>query len=391
MPPQKSSPHRFIAPVPAAQTPKPKPKSNLRHAISAQAPELQFKKITPAKRFVVAPTQQQHVDEGNGATAPTGQVADRVESPTSSLPEFDVTPRPRARKFERVESIEDAASSPSRPTYEHVDQDESNVMQTIEHGAMFVAEDAHDDPDDDEDDLLFETAHTSKRRRTSPPSPIQHHAAPQTPMTATSHRFRIPRMPGASLNAAAMNASASNATTPASASASSTTTASRPHFLLPAARSPSKPSAPVPEIFSPSRKAQKYTSNGLASSVQAWIIEAAQQGPAAGTVWGREREDGVKVKIKVLDLGGREEVECWPGGTTFVLGETEPGMYNASRAEGVVEGQGIRVLLAGHGGARSSAGIKIGVGSIVGIRAPTWELEVGGEKWTVGVDWLVLH
>ncbi|KAF3036761.1 hypothetical protein E8E11_004060 [Didymella keratinophila] len=390
MPPQKPSPHRFIAPVPAAQTPKPKPTSHLRHAISAQIPGLQFKKITPAKRFVVAPTEQQYADEGNGATVPTGQVADRVESPTSSLPEFDVMPRPRARKLDRVESIEEAASSPSRPTYEHVDEDESDVMQTIEHGAMFAKEDAHDDPDDDEDDLLFKTTHTSKRRRTSPPSPIQHHAAPQTPMGATSHRFRIPRTPGANLNAAGLNASGSNATTPASASASTTTT-SRPHFLLPAPRSPSKPSAPLPEIFSPSRKAQKYTPNGLASSVQAWIIEAAQQGPAAGIVWGREREDGVRVKIKVLDLGGREGVECWPGGTTFVSGETEPGMYNASRAGGVAEGQGLRVLLAGHGGARNSAGVRLRVGSIVGIRAPTWELEVGREKWTVGVDWLVLY
>jgi hypothetical protein len=387
MPPQKPSPHRFIASVPAAQTPKPKPKSNLRHAISAQTPELQFKKITPTKRFVVVPTQQQHVDEDNGITPHTERVADRVESPSSSLPEFDVTPRPRVRKYERVESIEEAASSPSRPTYEHVDESEGNVMQTIEHGAMFVKEDG---PDDDEDELLFEAAHTSKRRRTSPPSPIQHHAAPQTPMGATSHRFRFPQTPVASLNAAATNAPTTISANPASASAHTTTT-SRPHFLLPAPRSPSKPSAPLSEIFSPSRKAQKYTPNGLASNVQAWIIEAAQQGPAAGIVWGREREDGVRAKIKILGLGGVEEVECWPGGSTFAVGESEPGMYNASRVEGLDEDQSLRILLAGHGGARSSAGVKIRVGSVVGIRAPTWELDVDGEKWTVGVDWLVLH
>ena len=336
---------------------------------------------------MVVPTQQQYADESNGATPHTERVADRVESPTSSLPELDVTPRPRVRKFERVESIEEAASSPSRPTYQHVNEDERNVMQTIEHGAMFVEEDAHNGPNDDGDELLFEMEHTSKRRRTSPPSPIQHHAAPATPMGAASHRFRFPQTPVASLNAAASYTPA-KATGSASAT---TTTASRPHFLLPVPRSPSEPSAPLPEIFSPSRKAQKYTSNGLASSVQAWIIEAAQQGPAAGIVWGREREDGVRVRIKVLDLGGREEVECWPGGTRFVVGETEPGLYNASRTESVAEGDGIRVLLAGHGGARSSAGVKLRVGSVVGIRAPTWELNVGRVKWTVGVDWVVLH
>ncbi|KAJ4405842.1 hypothetical protein N0V91_004951 [Didymella pomorum] len=292
MPPQKPSPHRFIASVPVAQTHKPKPKSNLRHAISAQTPELQSKKITPAKRFVVAPTQQQRTGERNDATTQTERVADRVESPTSSLPELDVTPRPRARKFERVESIEEAASSPSRPTYQHEDEDKCNVVQTIEHGAMFVEEDAHTDPYVDEDELLFESEHTTKRRRTSPPSPIQHHTAPQTPIGAASHRFRFPQTPVASLNAAA---SYTPATTANSASVT-TTTASRPHFLLPAPRSPSKPSAPLPEIFSPSRKAQKYIPNGLASNVQAWIIETAQQGPAAGIVWGREREDGGGVK-----------------------------------------------------------------------------------------------
>lgn len=387
MPPPKPSPHRFIAPAPSTQTPKPKPKSNLRHAISAQTPELQFKKITPAKRFVVAPTQQQHVGESDSVTPHAERVADRVESPTSSLTEYDVTPRPRARKFERVESIEEAASSPSRSMNEDVDEDGHNVMQTIEHSSMFAEKDAHNE--DDKDELLFETTHISKRRRTSPPSPIQQQAAPQTPGGAASHRFRFPPTTAVSTNAAAMNTPAAAAATSASTNTSATTT-SRPHFLLPAPRSPSKPAAPLPEIFSPSRKAQKYIPNGLASMMQVWIIEAAQQGPAAGTVWGREREDGVRVKIKVLGLGRRDEVECWPGGTTFVVGETEPGMYNASRVESVAEGQGVRVLLAGHGGARSSGGVKIRVGSVVGIRAPTWELDVDGKKWTVGVDWLVL-
>lgn len=322
---------------------------------------MQLKKITPAKRFVLAPAREDRADEGKSSTRQE-RAADRVESPTSSVPEHDV--RPRARKNERVESIEDVASSPPQPMY-------GDIMQTVEHSTLPTEEDAHAA---DEDELLFETPHASKRRRTSPP---QHHFTPQG---APPHRFRFPQTP-----------SAAPSHTPTTEPASTTATASRPHFLLPAPHSPSKPTIPLPEIFSPSRKAQKYTPHGLAASVQAWIVDAAHQGPAAGIVWGRERKDGVRVKIRVGDLGGREEVECWPGGTTLVVGETEPGLYNASRMEGGDDSQGVRVLLAGHGGARSTAAVKIRVGCVVGIRAPTWEIDVDGEKWTVAVDWLVLH
>lgn len=129
--------------------------------------------------------------------------------------------------------------------------------------------------------------------------------------------------------------------------------------------------------------------------VQGWIIDAAQtRTGTAGIVWGRGREDGVRVKVRISSLGGGDEVEgveCWPGGVVFVWGETEPGMYNASRASSVAgEEQGVRVLLAGQGGVGGAGGVRIRVESVVGIRAPTWEIDVGGEKWMVGVDWVVL-
>jgi hypothetical protein len=134
--------------------------------------------------------------------------------------------------------------------------------------------------------------------------------------------------------------------------------------------------------------------------VQGWIIEAAQTGFAAGSaaggvVYGREREDGFRVRVRVSGLGSErstsgggedreEEVECWPGGVLFVRGD-------ASRASSTAgEDEGLRVLLAGQGGARGSGGVKVRVGDVVGIRAPTWDIDVGEEKWMVGVDWAVL-
>ncbi|KAJ4332434.1 hypothetical protein N0V95_009664, partial [Ascochyta clinopodiicola] len=192
MPLQKPSPHRFIAPhPPSTQTPKAKPKSNLRHAVTAQtpkqAPEVQFKKITPAKRFVVASTTPRlHTADGNHAP-------DRVEEPGSSA-STDYTPRPKAqRKLERVESIEEASqSSPSRGT----DGDALDVLQTVEHGFEFVEEgDEHrsNDSDDEDNEILFESHPRSKRRRTSSPTtPLRHQPLPDPALpSAAPHRFRV--------------------------------------------------------------------------------------------------------------------------------------------------------------------------------------------------------
>lgn len=99
----------------------------------------------------------------------------------------------------------------------------------------------------------------------------------------------------------------------------------------------------------------------------------------------------MRVKISSVSRGdGRavEEVECFTGRVVFVRGDTEPGLYSASRV--LHEHRQMRVLLAGQGGARGSGGVRIRVGSIVGVRAPTWDVDVGGEKWLVGVDWVVL-
>ena len=132
------------------------------------------------------------------------------------------------------------------------------------------------------------------------------------------------------------------------------------------------------------------------------MIETANTGFAAqdrsGAATGRDKEDGVKLRIRVSSLsrgGGRsrsaEEVECYAGGIVFARGDTEAGMYNASRTESVDGGHTpMRVLLAGQGGARSSGGVLVKTGSGIGIRAPMWDVDVGEEKWTVVVDWVLL-
>lgn len=139
-----------------------------------------------------------------------------------------------------------------------------------------------------------------------------------------------------------------------------------------------------------------------------WIIEAANAGFAAqersaggSVVWGREREDGVKLRVRVREVGGAavdaggdggaSSVECFPGGIVFVTGELVDERSNTSKSGSVRhEDSLVGLLLAGVGGARGKTGVKLSKGVLLGIRAPAWEIDIAGEMWTVGVDWMLL-
>ena len=401
------SPHRFLAPnPPSTQNCKQKPPSSLRNALAGQTPrpdvatrqkpELQFKKLTPAKRFVIAPTRPETSTEGH---TKGNERSNGIWTDTRT--EVTLRSKPR-RKLERVESIEEA--SQSSPIDRQDGDEEVCLVQSIEHNGIFASDDAREE-EDQEEAMLFETVGPNKRRRTSllsSPS-RQRDIEPCIPVpahNATTHRFKVaaPRTPAPF--------GVSHTTTQISTTPGPSTTSAlhRPHFLLPALpTSPPKPSKPLPEIFSPSRKNGKYIPDGLASTVTGWIIETANTGFVAqdrssGINWGRDREEGVrmKVRVEVISTGAdktsqESEVECYPGSVIFVRGATEPGLYNASRSLSDFGEEGeSRVLLAGQGGTRGSGGVKIKVGGIVGIRAPMWDVDVSGEKWVVGVDWVVL-
>ncbi|KAF2475288.1 uncharacterized protein BDR25DRAFT_254188 [Lindgomyces ingoldianus] len=382
------SPHRFLPPdVHSIQKPKPKPPSALRHGITAKAPKTggtiplkpvlsQTPKVTPAKRFVIVPAQ-------HASTAATVERGGEKEKVDKAWTHTQTTPLVRARRrLERVEKIEEGSQeSPSRyPNNE-------------------------DYEDEDEDEELLFTPLNKKRRRLSPeftPSlcPSKSHIIhqpPQTPAPASavgtsSHRFLVPTLRPPTI-------SNSIATTPAP---------TRPHFLLPPQPTSPQLIHPLPETFSPQRKGQKYVPGGLANTLQSWIIEATNNGHAAQTrdtvIWGKEKDDGIKLRLKVSGIrssnphtghDGRS-VECFPGTVVFVRGDTEAGLSNSFRVIGSQRQRGdggslggVRVMLAGQGSARSGV-VRVGKGNVVGIRAPVWNTDVSGEKWVVGVDWVVL-
>ena len=412
MPKDTPSPHRFLAPPTAAATPRlnPKPQSGLRNVLVApthksagaapHAADLQFKKLTPAKRFVIAPTRPKQITQGQDTLQDKhgGAFLDiQAQNPPRAKPR---------RKFERVESIEEGSQSSTAGT--QVENHTNGILPSIEHVALFPNE-SHSENEEDHnpnEEMLFELPTPNKRRRISPPSSPSHNhpqTAPQTPIPThnpTTHRFKVPspRTPGL------FGATTSSSTTAAPPS-------HRPHFILPPhPTSPPKPAKPLPEIFSPSRKNGKYVHGGLAATVTSWIIETANTGFAAqersGSIqWGREKDDGVRLRVQVRKVGAgsmhgsssgetqREdtEVECFAGGVVFVRGDTEPGLYNASRGGSVaVEDGEVKVLLAGQGGARGSGGVRVRTGCVVGVRAPMWDVDIGGETWVVGVDWVLL-
>lgn len=413
MPTHTPSPHRFLtSKATPAQKAKPKPQSNLRNSFASPTPklpaqagdafqtdDLQTTNATPARRFIVAPHRR----------TPSGEdvhVKDRpIVSHSNTQTQLSPRPKPR-RKFERVESIHSATQS--SPIASPDRSNRASIATTVEHGRLFddgergQEEDGGDDDDDDE--ILFVTEERNKRRRVSPPtSPsLPSNSEPTTPHTHTTHRFLVPPPRTPALFSATKVKSENTGATP---KAAPTPAPHRPAFILPPQpTSPVKPSKPLPEIFSPSRKTQKYVPGGLAATLQGWIIETANTGFAAqersttgGVVWGRDREDGVRLKVRVKAVSSSSvsqhegDVECYPGHFVFVRGDTEPGLYNVSRAPGVVDNNGeIRVLLAGQGGARGGGLIRLKSGSVVGLRAPTWDVDVEGVKWVVGVDWVLL-
>jgi hypothetical protein len=349
-----------------------------------------------AKRFFVPPPSSRNPP--NSGERRRGR--DQVDE---AWPETQATPRPKPR-LSKAESIDSTSPSSSANTAARG----SVVLPSLEQSSL-LAEDDYQEDETDEEEILFVAAERNKRRRVSPhrsTSPEYAHADPATPhqqsspqiISPVSHRFRI---------------TGSRPTAPDNTSTPMTDRQinPRPHFILPhLSPSPTKAVAPLPETFSPSRKHGKYVPNGMASTLQSWIYETASTGYAASTssavVWGRDKEDGVKLRVQVLSVtggrgGGDSEVECWPGGVVFLRGVTDAsvcsaaGVSNFTQIEGNYTGcSEIKIMLAGQGGARGKGGVRVRVGGVVGVRAPIWDVHVGqdqhAEKWFVGVEWMVL-
>ena len=139
----------------------------------------------------------------------------------------------------------------------------------------------------------------------------------------------------------------------------------RPPFLRPAP-APQEPSEPLPEAFSPHRRGTKFVPGGMASTLQQWVIEAGQAAVQSRKAHVHLRGDDFVTKVRLEE----------------VVGE---GPYTA-KARGR-NGQQVNLLLA-HSIASAGSNVReLSVGNVIGVRAPSWDVEIDGRNWTVGVDW----
>ena len=105
------------------------------------------------------------------------------------------------------------------------------------------------------------------------------------------------------------------------------------------------------------------------------MVEAGDRGALAR---GRER----RVTVGSVEKGERGALMIWAA----VKGETNGGKVSEGEEAGEGEdGDGVRWLLIGGDGRWT-----VREGDQVRIREPTWEVDLEGKKWKVGVDWRVV-
>ena len=267
------------------------------------------------------------------------------------------TPRPRSlpkpvlvralrASVRLAEDVEDAAEEDEDDEM-LLDDEQAQALPTTEHAVLEYGDEAR---------WMNDVALSPKRRRldgndASASSAISTFREPQTPAShlqrPTSHFAHFQLQP-----------------TPSSTSAEAATI-QRPAFLRPSLP-PQEPIEPLPQAFSPHRRGQKLVPGGIAATMQQWVIETGQAAVQSRRGQGYLRGEDHVTRAKVEQFSGT-------------------GPYTARARLG--SGEAVNLLLAG-GSDVNSSGMK--VGSVVAIRAPTWDIELEGAKWDVGVDWRIL-
>jgi hypothetical protein len=172
-----------------------------------------------------------------------------------------------------------------------------------------------------------------------------------------------------------------------------------PRFRPPDEDSHDQATEPLPEVFSPHRRGQKFIPGGLAAEVVGWLVNIESCVPGTGAGLGMERgtEERWAVRLVVDEVRGGSEAGIAGAGMTIVRGrQMRRGSGSTDQrvetAEMIDHLGIVKVILAGEGvGVGIQKAGKVEVGRIVGIKGPVWEVVIEQERWGVGVDWRVLN
>ncbi|KAK3707853.1 hypothetical protein LTR37_011855 [Vermiconidia calcicola] len=340
-PPVTPSPHRFLgggqrrAPSPTKDT---RPAQPVRDQIS-----------DPARRHGT-PAQQ---------AAPSSQFAPTPRF-SSSRPKAALRQQrsPSPQKPALVRALQ-ASGRPAEDVEDAPVQSEDDEMLDIEHACALPT--TEDDKNDGDSGAHWtnDLALSPKRRRLADNDGVSLTARPT---------FKQPQTPASHLSKTLPQFSPSQAQSTEGSTTAAGFSYQRPAFVRSSA-APQESGEPLPETFSPHKRGQKFVPGGMAATMQQWVIETGQAAVQSRKGQGYLKGDDYVLRVKIE--------QCRGDGPFTVRGRSS-------------NGDDVNVLLAGNGGTNVSTK-EFGVDSIVGIRAPTWELELDSKTWTIGVDWRTLQ
>ncbi|KAK4928492.1 hypothetical protein LTR49_004899 [Elasticomyces elasticus] len=322
------SPHRFL--TGSRRQPSP--------ANSAKGPPGQRKAVhqQPVERPVRLPPPTTGSQFATPPRFSTGRSKQPLRQPSPPRPAFVESLRPQYH-------AEDISSDTRDGDEEMLDNEQAEALPTTE---FQQAVNSHD--------TVSALPFSPKRRRVdehvdetfSPSRPA--FKQPQTP--ASHNRGTIPRfaIPSGSIASVIDDSLALH----------------RPQFVRPSVP-PQEHTEPLPEAFSPHRRGQKFVPGGMAAMVQQWVIETGQTAVQSrrGQAYLRGEDYVVKLKFDHVEGSG-------------------PYLARAKTTEGGV----VHIILT----AVQDNSAALSAGNVVGLRAPTWDVESKGRMWKVGIDWKVL-
>lgn len=130
--------------------------------------------------------------------------------------------------------------------------------------------------------------------------------------------------------------------------------------------SPGPASEGLPAAFSPQRRGARYVSGGLATELQGWLSDVKGWEGGSGP-----DEDTATMRIVVKEVR--------PGRRMYLVrsraGDEERERRFMLAGEGRLTGLGRRAV--------------VGMGSVVVVGRPVWDVELDGDIWTVACDWSI--
>lgn len=208
-----------------------------------------------------------------------------------------------------------------------------------------------------------ELPHSPKRRRVDDLS-ASFEAAFDSPPVRPS-MFKHPTTPASTLRNGPYQFSRASSIASSVANESSSAARRPPAFLKSPAAS-TEHLEPLPEAFSPHRRGEKFVPGGMAATLQQWVVETGQSAVHSRRGQGYLQGEAYLYRVMVDSVSGH--------GPVLVQGRHQ-------------DGARLQLLLISDGKARASHACP---GNVIGVRAPSWEVDLAGCSWIVAVDWTML-